>query len=422
MNPYEKQMLSLRGQITKLTLQQEKEVINVYKGSIYNLSNRLKNGFEKDLLNNIKDEVKFLETNLNKTMQDGVIKSATKAIDGQEKIVQDVFGKLGIPFDAEGMFAQVHMNVLCDIIGGGLYKDGLSLSNRVWDLADGAGQDIQIIIGEGLTQKKSAEDLAKDLEIYLQPPEKRPTDWGKAYKTLKNKKIDYRAMRLARTSINHSYQTATIQASQENPFVEAISWRSAMQHGRTCQLCMDRAQKDYYNKGAGIYPKDKVPLDHPNGLCTMIPYISKTLEEVSQELRDWIDGKVDNPELDKWFDLLSSKPSKKVKDNLVFHKNGNVNFSKSTFSSDENYQFVKNYEATKKKKLTYLSKSGKDEIVYFKNGKVNFSESKFATKESYNQFKNSGVADVKKPIIKKVDIVGKTDKTGIRARFEKLKD
>lgn len=38
----------------------------------------------------------------------------------------------------------------------------------------------------------------------------------------------------------------------------------------------------------------------PNGLCTMIPVISKPLDDVALELKDWVNGE-SNPKLDKWF-------------------------------------------------------------------------------------------------------------------------
>jgi len=100
-------------------------------------------------------------------------------------------------------------------------------------------------------------------------------------------------MRLARTSINHAYQTASIQSSNINPFVDGIEWRSALIHGRTCELCIERHGQ--------VFPKDDVPLDHPNGLCTMLPVIEKSLDQVAEELRDWVDGG-DNPILDGWYD------------------------------------------------------------------------------------------------------------------------
>jgi len=100
-------------------------------------------------------------------------------------------------------------------------------------------------------------------------------------------------MRLARTSINHSYQTASIQSSTLNPFVEGIEWQSALIHGRTCGLCQERH--------GTIYPIDEVPLDHPSGLCSMLPTVGKGLDQVAEELKSWLDGE-DNPILDNWYD------------------------------------------------------------------------------------------------------------------------
>ena len=38
----------------------------------------------------------------------------------------------------------------------------------------------------------------------------------------------------------------------------------------------------------------------PNGLCTMIPVISKPLDEIALELKDWVDGS-SNSKLDLWY-------------------------------------------------------------------------------------------------------------------------
>lgn len=62
-----------------------------------------------------------------------------------------------------------------------------------------------------------------------------------------------------------------------NPFVEGIEWQSALIHDRTCSLCEEMHGQ--------IFPKDDVPLDHPNGLCSMLPVIEKSLEEAAEELR-----------------------------------------------------------------------------------------------------------------------------------------
>jgi len=173
-----------------------------------------------------------------------------------------------------------------------LYKDHKTLSSRIWSISNKLDSDIQYVINQALSEGKSAIELARDLEKFVKDPAKRPINWGKVYPNLRGTKVDYNAQRLARTSINHAYQTSTIKSSSMNPFVEGIEWQSAMIHGRTCQLCMDRDGQ--------IFPKDNVPLDHPQGLCTMLPYISQSLDQVADELRDWLDGD-NNPNLEKWY-------------------------------------------------------------------------------------------------------------------------
>ena len=38
-----------------------------------------------------------------------------------------------------------------------------------------------------------------------------------------------------------------------------------------------------------------------NGMCTTIPVISKSLEDIGEELNSWING-ANNPKLDKWLE------------------------------------------------------------------------------------------------------------------------
>ncbi len=311
-----------RRQVAQLTLRQQYQLLNLYDDSIMNLSRRAEQDGIKELtkrwmmdytkqLTEVRDNLeKKLNSQLENSIQDGA-KIGTRA---EQKIMGDIFKKANVtvPDSFSDMFSQVQDNVVKDIMSGELYKDNRTLSARIWNYGEDFERDIQYVINQAILEKKSAVELAKDLEKYVNEPAKRTTDWGKCYPRLKNKKVDYNAMRLARTSINHSYQTATIQSSQMNPFVEGIKWLSAFAHGRTCQLCIDRATKDQYGLGPGVFPKDDVPLDHPNGLCTMAPHIKKSTMEVADELHNWLYGKEDNAVLDEWYqkhtDLLAGKP------------------------------------------------------------------------------------------------------------------
>jgi len=237
---------------------------------------------------------KELRVEIKKQITSSIKESTKLGIEGQQIIMKQIFGIAGIDTGGHftSMFSKVNDNVIKDIISGNLYKDKKTLSDRIWSYGDEFDKDIQYTVNQAILEKKSAIELAADLEKYVLDSAKRGSDWGSCYPQLKNKKVDYNAMRLARTSINHSYQTASIQSSNLNPFVEDIEWNSAQIHGRTCDLCMERHGQ--------IFPKNDVPLDHTNGLCTMIPHIPNSLDNIAAELRYWLDGN-DNSKLDSWY-------------------------------------------------------------------------------------------------------------------------
>ncbi len=153
-----------------------------------------------------------------------------------------------------------------NIITGNLYADKKSLSQRVWDISQGHGRDIYSIISIGIAQDMSVYDIAKMLEKYVNPQARLP--W--VYKTYEqngvtkmvsvhNRKVDYNAYRLAKTMIQHSYQSTLIAITRDNPFVNGYIWHAS--GGHPCELCSDR--------DGNFYTADDVPLDHPNGECTL---------------------------------------------------------------------------------------------------------------------------------------------------------
>lgn len=303
MNEYERIALETRKKVSRITLQQQRELFRLYEDAISNLASKAAAAKDKTLtkrwLVDYNKEIVIAKKKLTKEIfyeSHGVIGKAAKyGSQAIERIMALIFGHAGIDPGEHfsTMFSVVQKGIIEDILSGNLYKDRLTLSQRIWNHSGGFEKDIQYIINQAILEKKSAIELAKDLEEYVRVPAKRPTTWGSSYPNLRNKAVDYNAQRLARTSINHAYQTASIKSSNINPFVEGIEWRSALQHGRTCDLCRERH--------GHIYPKDDVPLDHANGLCTMLPYIPKDLDSVAEELRGWIDG-ANNPKLDEWYE------------------------------------------------------------------------------------------------------------------------
>lgn len=357
---YKKIVEQQRKEISKITLNQQKQILNLYDDAIKELSNSaarsrdksLQKRWQLDYLKELERVRNTIDRELEKQIKDSTKKATQIGTKPEQQVMKDIFEKAGIDTGDHftSMFSQVQDNIINDIVGGKLYKDNKTLSDRIWNYGNGFENDIQYTVSRAILEKKSAIELAKDLETYVKDPAKRGSDWGKVYPNLRSKQVDYNAIRMARTTINHSYQTATIQSSNMNPFVEGIEWRSALIHGRTCEICMDRDGK--------IYSKIEVPLDHPNGLCSMIPYIPDDLEDIAGKLRDWLDG-ADNLKLDEWYNnyggfftgetnvgksmgiVLSGMKEKTAKENQKYRKT--YNSTKEAFKAVRYTNIDKDY-------------------------------------------------------------------------------
>lgn len=294
MTEYAKQVKELRKKQSMLTKKQMQEVHKIYTNTFKQIEKDIKkvprNSLNEKFLQSYQIEIhKYLnelEKEYTKSVKSNMKKATVNGTALTDKMMFDAYKLAGIEFPAElkSQFAKVQDNVIKDIVKGNLYKDSKTLSERIWDFKAQNYKDIQYIIAEGIAQKKSARELATDLESYVKDPAKRSTTWGSCYPHLKNRVVDGNAMTLARTSINHAYQTATIQSTAKNEYIDGIEWQSALIPGRTCEICEERHGK--------IFKKNEVPLDHPNGLCTMLPHMVGSMEEVAGMIREKYKNKV----------------------------------------------------------------------------------------------------------------------------------
>ena len=151
-----------------------------------------------------------------------------------------------------------------------------------------ANQDHESGTGaEGKRQQSVKTVSYTHLERYLKPGVTKPWSWRKVYPN-SNQIVDYNTQRLARTSVTHAYQISFQRSTRNNPFIEKYQWHSS-NSGRVCPLCLSRDGQ--------LYEKDDVPLDHPNGMCIITAVISKSYEQIADELADWARGGK-NPALD----------------------------------------------------------------------------------------------------------------------------
>lgn len=288
-----------RIQVTK---EQQKEIRRIYAELVDDLSSRLPRHSDKtltyrwlkDYAKELKRESKGVYQTVRNLTEKNMLETANAVTDAERSFWGGIMPELSERFS--DVFSSIPKEAVDELLSGGIYKDFSGLSERIWNYRKKFDRDIQYIINQGIIAKKSAYDLAKDLEIYLNPKAKKPFDWSRVYPGVR-KSVDYNAQRLARTAVTHAYQMSFQRSTKGNPFIEKYKWLSS-NGGRTCELCRQRDGR--------LFEKDELPLDHPNGMCTVAAVIPKSYEEIAGELADWVNGK-ESPELDKWLNPDSKR-------------------------------------------------------------------------------------------------------------------
>lgn len=285
---------------TQLSDKQSKDIIKIYKKASQTAKKQADKLKGKDL-NEIrkKQYLKKLQEQLNKQIDEETEKLQS-ALQGDIQVVSqktidattDFLGKVGISI--QGVYSTVPDEVIKQIVKGSLYKGKWSLSTAIWGSVDKVHEDIRKVIAAGLTAQKSTYDIAKDLEKYVSPTAKKKWDWSKVYPGT-NRKVDYSAQRLARTMPQHAYQQSLVLTTKDNPFIKGIRWNIAKSN-RVCPICKARDGK--------VYAPDKLPLDHPNGMCYFTTVMTGSLTDIANQLADWANGKEDK-RIDKYAESLT---------------------------------------------------------------------------------------------------------------------
>lgn len=306
-----------RRKLLLTTIGAQREILEIYEGVIEELSERAEKAKDKSLTKRwiedyIEKGLRPAQRELAKQLNDRIRSSMMTAGGGGADFDLQLFSQAITRADIDlgphftEMFSSVPELALRAILNGGLYKDGRGLTERVWWTTNAFGKDIDYIIKQGIAAKKSALELARDLEAFIKPAAQRPWSWGKVYPGLRSKQVDYNAQRLARTSITHAFRESQYKSAERNPFVEAMHWGLSEQHyARQIEPygpdeCDDYAEQNDYGLGVGNFPKDNVPLSHPQCLCHTYPVVAKSLDQVASELKAWVDG-ASNPMLDEWY-------------------------------------------------------------------------------------------------------------------------
>lgn len=310
MNRYEKSILDKRLGLHKLTLKQREDIINIYKKCSEEVVEKLKvakkgtmnERYLGELKKSLESYRKDLTIDLEKATREYMRKAANLGVTPTKVYFEDMKIPMELRNTFSAMFTNLSESTVRMIASGNMYKDGRSLSSRIWNITGKNGSDIDTIIQMALGEQKSANELAKQLEKYIN------NGVGTKQKTRIpgiNSDISYEAVRLARTSMAHAMTESSIQASLNNPYSRGLKWNLSGEHysriakfGLTRDICDDYAEQNRYDMGQGVFPSKDYPVSHPNCLC----YSTEKLEDIdkaSDEIIDWING-AENKKLDEW--------------------------------------------------------------------------------------------------------------------------
>lgn len=278
----------------ELTAHQQKEIQDLYQSVADDIADRLSapqrvpsDALRQWYLRDLQKQVNAALEGVGKTTESAIRSNAEKVAQAIVGCNADWLKSLGMPIG--GAFSWVPTDIVTSVATGQIYEGPWSLSGAIWADVQTQQRDIQTIIARGIAENKSAFDIAKDLEKYVDPSAAKPWDWSKVYPGVR-RQIDYSAQRLARTMVSHAYQQAFVRTTQKNPFVTKYKWE-ASNSDRVCELCQERDGK--------LFSKDDLPLDHPNGMCTYTAVIEDSMDQIADRLADWANG-AEDPELDTW--------------------------------------------------------------------------------------------------------------------------
>lgn len=235
----------------------------------------------------------------------GARRAAEARVECEQEYLRQVAAQAGVDDSFVSTLSSVPTEALRAMMDGRLYTDGRMLSQRIWSATGRLEGNIAEILQQGVAQQLDALTLAKQLEAYVNPSAACPVSWHTLYPDIPfDRKVDYNALRLARTAITHAHWAAEKAAAKKNPLCQGLKWNLSNSHYERQiehwgeDVCDGYARHDE-GLGEGVWPIDKLPLPHPQCLCYRTEALPP-MDEAVEILSSWADLTDDERHLRAW--------------------------------------------------------------------------------------------------------------------------
>lgn len=192
---------------------------------------------------------------LGRSLRTGVEAAVLTAAEGAQDVLWQYLGKHGValPEFKAATLEQARQGIAAVLAKA---KNGIPLARSVYKTQQLTTGMVDRKVSQGLLLGHNAKTIAKSVKDMI-----KPTVAGG---------VSYAAHRLARTEINHAYQTAQAERYADEPWTSGMKWNLSKSHPAT-DICNVLAEKDSFSLGKGVYPVGQRPDSHPNCLCYQTP-------------------------------------------------------------------------------------------------------------------------------------------------------
>ena len=300
---YYRWALMARKRYLLLLQQTDRTIADLYLASVKRLLAEFRAGRNKGLrflLEAVSEDVTQLNVDLGKSIDAAISNGVEAGMVFSKSVSLDVLKKAEIQTEPMIRAYEFQRKRAVAMSYARSYKDGLKLSQRIWNVTEGNKKVLADIVRAGVGE--DAVTVAKAMQTYVKSGSTRmAAEYPGMIKRMGSRiplNLDYNALRLARTELTAAYGEGTLAGAKASPAIGKVRWVLSSSHPRP-DICDTYAEG---GEGHGVYSVDDCPPypAHPNCLCTLQPEPEDT-GDLIKRLKQWRSAPGSQPDIESWY-------------------------------------------------------------------------------------------------------------------------